>query len=294
MQKLIIIMLISITLNICAQTAPNDRVIYGVCNKDSLLQSPFNNWFNTNYKAYEPNETVVASLKKTLTKDISIKVFFGTWCGDSKREVPRFYKLLNNVGFSENKIQLIALGGSDSLYKQSPTNEDNGQGIFRVPVFIVYKNGKEINRINEYPVISLEKDLLSIVSNNAYTPNYASFESINNWVLNGTLIDENTSLEGLANSIKYKVNNEHELNSLGYLFLKQKRNKEALQIFKINYNLYPLSANVISSLGEVYLKNNENVKAVSFLEYALQKNTKEENVKQILKLLYEAKGLKTP
>jgi thiol-disulfide isomerase/thioredoxin len=293
MQKIYSILCMVVVINCHAQTVVKDRIIYGTCTKDSLLQMPFSKWFNPNYTDYKPDQQTITALQKLVTKDISVKIFFGTWCGDSKREVSRFYKVLNSISFAENKVQLIGLGGSDSLYKQSPTKEEKGEGIFRVPVFIVYKNGKEINRINEFPANSLEKDLATILSSELYQPNYASFGIINKWLLNGSLADDNVNAVGLANQIKTQVQNENELNSLGYLMLQKNLYKEALKIFKINYNLYPQSTNVISSLGEAFLKNKDYEKAITFLEMALSQNKEPKDFKGILDLLYEAKGFTT-
>jgi tetratricopeptide (TPR) repeat protein len=220
-----------------------------------------------------------------------MQIFLGTWCGDSKREVPRFMKLLNEIGFSANNIEIITVGDSDSLYKQSPQHEEKGLGIFRVPTFIIYKNGIEINRINEYPVNSLEKDLLTIITNQVYIPNYRSFGLVNKWLNDSTLSDENISSRGIAGQLKQLVAGENELNSLGYLLLRQNKKKEALKLFQINYNLYPEAANIISSLGEGYLKNNDTKNALIYLERALEANKDPKAIKSILDLLYVAKGL---
>ena len=268
------------------------KILYGACSKDSLTVAPFDKWFNTGYDAYQPNPVFVAQLKKQNLKDITVQAFFGTWCGDSKREVPRLLKLLNETGFSNSNIKLIAVGGSDSLYKQSPQQEHKGLGIFRVPTIIVYRNGAEINRITEYPALSLEKDLLSIISNQPYVSNYHSFSTINRWLNDGTLLDDNISSRSIAIQLKQLVGNEHELNSLGYLLLGQDKKKEALKIFQANYSLYPESVNVISSLGEAYFKNADNKNAVTYLEKALEQNKDPLAVKGILEILYQAKGVK--
>jgi len=199
---------------------------------------------------------------------------------------------MNNIIFPADKIKIITVGDSDSLYKQSPQHEEKGLGIFRVPTFIIYKNGVEVNRINEYPVNSLEKDLLIIISNQTYTPNYHSFLLINKWLNDGTLLDENISSRSLAGQLKPLVNNENEINSLAYLLLKQPKEKEALKLFQANYNLYPESVNIISSLGEGYLKNKDTKNAVLYLEWSLEQNKDPKMVKEILPLLYEAKGVK--
>ena len=273
-----------------AQTSTEKpKILYGACTKDSLRIAPFDNWFNTGYESYNPSKAVIEDLKKQDLSAISIKVFFGTWCGDSKREVPRFLKLLSTVSFPEKKVQLIAVGGSDSLVKQSPGHEEAGLGIFRVPTFIIYKNGVEINRVNEFPVFSLEKDMLSIFKNQSYTPNYHSFKTVSGWINDGTLLDENISNRGLAEQLRPLVSSEHELNSLGYLLLKQGKNKEALKIFQVNYSLYPESSNIASSLGEGYLENGDYKRAVTLLERSLELNKDPAALKSILPLLYKAK-----
>ncbi|MGG9961092.1 tetratricopeptide repeat protein [Ferruginibacter sp. SUN106] len=269
-----------------------DRVLYGKIVKDCLTQPPYDKWFSKGYTEYNTNTATKSKLLLQSTKGISIEIFFGTWCGDSKREVPRFIKILDDIKFNMANTKLVCVGGSDSLYKQSPQGEEKGKGIFRVPVFIVYKNGIEINRINESPALSLEKDLLSILNGEAYTPNYKSFASINKWLADGSLLDSNIAPRNFAAQLKPLVNNEHELNSLGYLLLKQNFKKEALTIFRINANLYPESGNVLSSLGEGYLKNGNAEKAAQVLESSILLTKDAAALKEILSLLYEAKGFK--
>ncbi|HEY6504494.1 MAG TPA: hypothetical protein VIZ28_11015, partial [Chitinophagaceae bacterium] len=176
----ILCLLASSVITVAQPAGVKPAILYGIVTKENLLATPFDKWYVANYDSYEPNSAVVSALKKLKTKDITVQVFLGTWCGDSKREVPRFMKLLNELSFPQQQVQIIGLGGGDSLYKQSPGNEEAGKGIFRVPVFIFYRNGVEINRINEYPAFSLEKDMLAILSNRNYTPNYKSFETIKN------------------------------------------------------------------------------------------------------------------
>src|SRR5688572_6073468 len=134
------------------------KIIYGACTIETLKSEPYSLWYNSNYDSYNPNKQVLERLKNEKLQDITFQVFFGSWCGDSKREVPRFIKLMEETGYPLKKITLIGVGGSDSLLKQSPQHEETGKAIFRVPVFIVYKNGNEIGRITEFPVNSLEKD----------------------------------------------------------------------------------------------------------------------------------------
>lgn len=290
MTRILCLLFIAFSCSAIAQTSTEkQKILYGVCTKDSLTVEPFGKWFNANYDTYQPDAATIISLKKQSFENISIKVFFGSWCGDSKRELPRFLKLLSAISFPDKKVQLIGVGTGDSLVKQSPGHEEAGLGIFRVPTFIIYKNGIEINRINEFPVFSLERDLLGILNNQLYTPNYRSFLSISKWLTDGTLSDENISTAGLAKQLRFLVNDENELNSLGYLLLKQDKKKEALKIFQVNYNLYPESANVVSSLGEGYYETGDIKRAVAILEKALELNKNPQDIKGILEILYKAK-----
>ena len=97
----------------------------------------------------------------------------GTWCGDSKREVPRFIKILESVDYPMENLKIVAVDKRRDFYKKSPQGEEWGLNIRRVPTFIFYKNGREINRIIETPVTTLEVDIVSIVLQQEYTPNYS-------------------------------------------------------------------------------------------------------------------------
>jgi hypothetical protein len=105
------LLFIAFTYTAAAQTSTeNTRILYGACTKDSLMADPFGKWFNTGYDSYQPAADIISRLKKQNYENITIKIFFGTWCGDSKREVPRFLKLLSAISFPEKKVQLIAVG----------------------------------------------------------------------------------------------------------------------------------------------------------------------------------------
>lgn len=277
---------------VVAQTAVvKPEILYGSIARENLARLPYSKWFDSMYAAYFPSREIIKDLEKHQTKGLRFEIFLGTWCGDSRREVPRFLKILDLLPLAEQKISMIALGSGDSLVKQSPGHEEAGKGIFRVPVFIVYRDGKEIGRINEFPVNSLEKDLLQILTAEDYQPNYRSFGLIQSWISNGTLLDLNMNTRGLALQLKQLVAAEHELNSLGHLLKQQGMKKEALQIFRFNAILYPESANCQASLAEGLLENGENKMAVQYFEKALELNKDPQKVKPVLALLYKAKAL---
>lgn len=141
--------------------------LVGFANKESFNQAPYKTWFTEKFDNYTPDSTVIASLKKEL-KGYKIKGFMGTWCGDSKRETPHFYKILEQTNYNLNDLELISVNRS----KKTPDSLQKGFDIKRVPTFIFYKNGKEVGRYVEYAIESLEKDILKIVSGEKYKHAY--------------------------------------------------------------------------------------------------------------------------
>lgn len=137
--------------------------LIGIISKDQLLEQPYANWYNESNQAYTVDESSLAALD-ALLDGVTVKVIMGTWCHDSKSEVPRFYKILSRTGVNQNAVELIAVDRN----KQFTTGEIEGLDLTNTPTFIFYKNGKEINRIVETPVESFEKDMMKIFSGSDY------------------------------------------------------------------------------------------------------------------------------
>jgi len=58
------------------------------------------------------------------------------------------------------------------------------------------------------------------------------------------------------------VPNENEMNSAGYQLLNTGKEKEAIEVFKLNVEAFPQSGNTYDSLGEAYLKNGDKKLAI--------------------------------
>lgn len=157
--------------NIEVKNSNGEPMLLGHCDISFLRQGSYKDWYQSGYDAYTPDSTVIRQLIGLL-KDKKIDLFLGTWCGDSRREVPRMMKILEQAGVNQQQIRLIFVSNEAHSYKQSPQHEEADKNILRVPTLIVYETEKEIGRIVEYPVVSLEKDLLSILRREKYVPNY--------------------------------------------------------------------------------------------------------------------------
>ena len=78
---------------------------------------------------------------------------------------------------------------------------------------------------------------------------------------------------------------EGELNRLGYQLLGLEKVDEAIEIFKLNIEVYPTSSNVYDSYGEGLMKNNENAKAIINYKKSVELNPGNTNGIEILKKL---------
>ena len=70
---------------------------------------------------------------------------------------------------------------------------------------------------------------------------------------------------------------EMELNTLGYRLLQTKKVAEAIEIFKLNVEVYPQSSNVYDSLGESYKVHGDKELAITNYKKSLELNPKNTN-----------------
>lgn len=144
-----------------------DPILLGEQHRDVLEANPYNKWFMTSYKDHTLDTETLTTVKAGL-KDVRITAFMGTWCEDSQREVPAFYKILDEVDYASSTVKLITV----SEEKTTPEGLEKGKEITNVPTFIFMKDGKELGRIVEYPLESLEKDMAKILTGQPYKHAY--------------------------------------------------------------------------------------------------------------------------
>ena len=228
-----------------------NSILAGHCSGSVFKQYPQKEWFDISYGSYQPDTSILPALQPLLHNKI-IEIFLGSWCGDSKREVPRMLKILGAASFDTTNLRLIFVDNSTKNYKQSPQREEKGKSVFRVPTFIVYDNNRETGRIIESPVESLEKDLLRILKKDNYIPAY---KAVSYWQKNIKHAQQqltDATLKIIADTIKPLCRHMGEFNAYGYILLAQKQYEEALNIFRLNTILYPADAGTFDSLGESY------------------------------------------
>ena len=258
----------------------NEKLL-GKINREGLTTNSFATWFNKNHTDYVVNASIAQTLKDSLN-DYNIKVFLGTWCGDSKREVPRFYKVIDAINFPEDQLEVIALDRTTEAYKQSPSGEEKGLNIHRVPTFIFYKDGKEVNRIVEYPQETFERDIYNIVLGNKYTPNYVAANYIGGLLMQNNINTLKNMENDIVSNLSEFVKGSRELNTIGYVKLRAKMFDEAIYIFDLNTKIFPYKDNVYDSLGEAYFEAKNYDLALKNYQIVLELNPKHGNAKRMI------------
>jgi hypothetical protein len=131
------------------------EILCGNCDRSGLEKGEFGKLFEEYYQIYEPDKTVIDQLK-TKKEGVEILIVLGTWCSDSQEQVPKFFKILDQVRFNKKDVQLICVDRDKKACEVDIVNYN----IQKVPTFIIYRKGREVGRIIETPYSTLEKDLL--------------------------------------------------------------------------------------------------------------------------------------
>jgi len=262
------------TFNQEIQLKEGSPILVGKINFQKLNTTPYDTWFSKNYKTYTPDKEVTKLIKSDL-RTYTIKIFMGTWCGDSKREVPAFYKILQACDFPLERVTTIAVQADREHYKQSTGGEHEGLNIHRVPTFIFYKNGQEVQRIVESPKTSLEEDMDAIVSGN-YTPNYVSVSKMDTLLSTQSTDYLSQNTENLIPEFREITENIFELNTYANVLFYAGKEEKAMAVLKFNTLLFPKEADVYVSLAHKLRITQNTMDAIQYYERSLilEKNKK--------------------
>lgn len=267
----------------------DEKHLCGVMEIEDLLQEPYADWYNKNYEADYSNLDKEKWAKKL--KGIEVDIFLGTWCGDSKRWVPRFVKLWDELGLSRDQLNFIALYDSKEKYKQGPKGEEQGKKVFRVPTFIFKQNENEIARIVEFPVNDLKTDLAQIALGQPSDPNYRAANYLSDQFEQRSADEIGGEMKVHLRALYKKVRRSSELNSFGYILLGRGEMDKALIAFELNTYLFRNDGNTYDSYAEALLKAERYEDSLKFYEKALEIDPGNENAQtQIAQLTEQLKN----
>ena len=111
---------------------------------------------------YAPAEGDIARIAGLQVK-ATLDVYFGSWCSDSRREVPHLLKILDEAAASRLKVKFYGLDRT----KKKPRRLAERGAIQRVPTFVLRVKGTEVGRIVETPKTTLEHDLALLIDSAA-------------------------------------------------------------------------------------------------------------------------------
>lgn len=116
-------------------------------------------WATYEAPTYEPDPDEIKKLVPLVDRNLSFALFGGSWCPDSKSEMPKVVKLLEKL---QIPLATVPVYGVD-YDKKEFTGAAEKYGIERVATLVVLRAGKVVGRIVEYPRESWTKDLLKLL-----------------------------------------------------------------------------------------------------------------------------------
>jgi len=143
-----------------AAPAQEEAVAVGPVTRETVEATP--EWMQAEVDARP--EAGAAKALATVEPGAEVTVFLGTWCGDSRREVPRFWKALDAAGGGVPfQVRYVAV----DRQKKEPADALAKEDVRYLPTFIVRRGGHEVGRIVETSPHGVEQDLLELLTGKA-------------------------------------------------------------------------------------------------------------------------------
>jgi thiol-disulfide isomerase/thioredoxin len=115
-------------------------------------------------EAYSPNAKIIEDLKAE-SKNVQVRVFFGSWCAHCKRHVPHMLKVSTQLEGSNIHIDYYGLPRGWSTHPVAGPLK-----VTAVPTAIVSVDGKEIGRITGNQWLTPEVAIQQILQQEASSP----------------------------------------------------------------------------------------------------------------------------
>ncbi|MFT4567715.1 MAG: hypothetical protein ACI9FN_002682, partial [Saprospiraceae bacterium] len=90
--------------------------LWGTIEVKDLEKETYAEWYKESQDEFSPK---LLSHHYSELQDVTVKIFLGTWCGDTQSFLPKFIKIWEQAGLPINQLKLIALRGEEQ-YKKGP------------------------------------------------------------------------------------------------------------------------------------------------------------------------------
>ena len=144
-----------------AEAEAEEKVLVGDVTREQI-EAALPEWAAAEVEA-QPDAEAAKALA-AVPPGAEVTVFLGTWCGDSRREVPRLWKALDAAG-AEVPFALSYIGVDRD--KKEPGGRVEPAGVRYVPTLIVRRDGREVGRIVESAPGGVEHDLRALLDGSA-------------------------------------------------------------------------------------------------------------------------------
>jgi thiol-disulfide isomerase/thioredoxin len=143
-----------------AKRHSQQKILRGIINKYLVMNDTAFSWYEPNQRFFAPDTATLNIFEKAKTSKIQFVIFGGTWCEDTQFILPKFFKLQEMAGLSDDLVTFFGVNEE----KKSLGHIAEAFGITNVPTIIVMKDNKEIGRVVEYGKSGKwDKDLAEIL-----------------------------------------------------------------------------------------------------------------------------------
>ncbi|MDX9791660.1 MAG: thioredoxin family protein [Candidatus Kapaibacterium sp.] len=132
-----------------------------------LGDSDFESWYSDskwNSSEIDDYESDISACKMiseiTANDSITFLILAASWCKDTKTELPKIIKVMRDSEINSSSIILSGVGRDKKILNDTYKYLN----ITHVPTLIILRNNSEQGRIEEFPKICWEQDILEIIS----------------------------------------------------------------------------------------------------------------------------------
>ncbi|MEM9828394.1 MAG: hypothetical protein AAF958_17525, partial [Planctomycetota bacterium] len=267
--------------------------LLGRCRVEDLDQQPFGEKFKFD-RPLEWDSKLVEQLRESATdNNIRCKLFLGTWCGDTQREVPKLLRLFETIQWPMENLEMHAVDYVAGHYKMDPAGQARKHRVHRVPTLIVMRGDQTIGRIVETPTTSWEMDLAQILAGLPSDSRYPVADLVFRWVQDDDEALKSVPAEPVETSeakppvdsepfqktvdaLRSRSRGPTELSTLVRVLLERGDTRSALRVANINIRLHPAEPRVIASLATAAFRAGYRDTALAQCKRAIRMRPQEE------------------